>query len=124
MRHAVPLIFLGLAAAGCTSLQPVQIPDEELHLAIRAGTMVGRGDRIHVIGSDGTEHAMKVHAVDDHALHGTTKGGADVEVAIDDLVAMSTREFSVFRTALLPVGAVGSLFLMVLFGFGPGIGGA
>ena len=74
-----------------------------------------------MIESDGTEHVMKVYAVDDDALRGRNKGGAHFEVAIDDIVSMRTREVSALRTVLLaPLGAVGFAVLVMLSA--PGIG--
>ena len=58
MRCATTLAPATLVAAGCASLQPVRLPDKELH------------------------------AVDDQALRGKTTGGPDVEVRIDDIATM------------------------------------
>ncbi|MDE0420694.1 MAG: hypothetical protein OXK76_07380 [Gammaproteobacteria bacterium] len=110
----IALILPCLAIAGCTSLQPIQMQDDELHSAIRSGPLVVPGNRIEVIDSDGDEHVMEVYTVDDQALRGRAIG-RDVEVAIDDIVSMRIRGFSALRTVLLvPVGAVGfALFVML-----------
>lgn len=122
MKHVMPLIFLCLAVAGCKSLQAVRLPADELHAEIRAGSLFERGDKIELTQSDGTEYVLTVYGVDDHALHGETKGGEDIDVAIDDIVAMNTRQFSVLGTvAAAPFIALGTVFLLLLSlsGIGP-----
>ena len=88
MRCATTLAPATLVAAGCASLQPVRLPDKELHAAIRDGSAVVPGDQIELIQTDGTCLRLEVYAVDDQALRGKTTGGPDVEVRIDDIATM------------------------------------
>lgn len=120
MRCATILASATLVAAGCTSLQPVRLPDKELHAAIRDGSAVVPGDQIELIQTDGTRLRLEVYAVDDQALRGKTTGGPDVEVRIDEIATMKTEKFSAIRTVslapLVAITAIGTLVLLLLVG--------
>ena len=109
-----------VVAAGCTSLQLIRLPDEELHAAIRDGSAVVLGDQIEVIQTDGTRYVLEVYAMDDQALRGKTIGGPDVEVQIDDIATMKVEKFSFIRTVslapLVTITAIGTLVLLLLVG--------
>ena len=75
MRCAIILASAALVGAGCTSLQPVRLPDKELHAAIRDGSAVVPGDQIELIQTDGTRLRLEVYALNDQVLRGKTTGG-------------------------------------------------
>lgn len=109
---------LCLIPAACTSLQPLRLPDKELHAAIRDGAAVVPGDRIEVTLTDGTRYVLEVYSMDDQALRGLTTGGPNVEVPIADIATMKTERISVIRTLslapLVAVTAIGTLVLLLL----------
>ena len=119
MRRAFVVVSaLCLVSAGCRSLQPVRLPDKELHAAIRDGSAVVPGDQIELILTDGTRYVLEVYSVDDQALRGLTTGGPNVEVQINDIATMKTERLSVIRTLslapLVVVTAIGTLVLLLL----------
>ena len=119
MKHAIVFAFaVCFIASGCTSLQRIRLPDQELHAAIRDGSVVVPGDLIEVIQTDGTKYVLEVYSLDDQGLRGKTTGGPDVEVRIDEIATMKVERFSVVRTVslapLVTVTAIGTLVLLLL----------
>lgn len=119
MTRAIALVLaLCVVATGCTSLQRIRLPDQELHAAIRDGSVVVPGDRIEVIYADGTKYVLEVYSMDDQALRGKTTGGPDVEVPIDQIATIKVEKFSVVRTVslapLVTITAIGTLVLLLL----------
>ena len=93
-------IFLALAfASGCTTLKPVEMPPEQLHDLISRGEVAQVGDRIKVVTADGSHHELRVTAVTDDSI-----AGGDIDIAIADIIALKTREFSGGKTAALAGG--------------------
>ena len=114
-RPLLPLVCLALAAVlatGCTSMQPADLPPESLHSLIRAGSLAQPGDRVIVVVADGREHAFTVSSVDADAVRGELAGGGRITVAIDDIVALRTREPDPARTAL----AAGGVYVLLAVG--------
>ena len=109
---AWPLLAVALVSFGCTTLQPTQLPPEELRYGIRSGELVQPGDEISVVTLDGAEYVLVTHDVDDDVIRGELSGGEAITVAIDDLVALRTREVDSARTGLALAG--GSIALGLL----------
>jgi len=81
---------------GCSSLQPVELSPEELQTQIRSGEILSTGDKVQLVTTDGQHHEFKVTALTDTLIEGKKE-----QVAIDDVVALETSEFSGGKTALL-----------------------
>lgn len=98
-------VFLGLILAfgsvACTTIEPVDVPADELQQQLRSGTLVSPGDRVRLVTADEAVHKFRVTEVSTE--DGLILGRND-RVAIDEIVAVETREVSVGRTALLSGG--------------------
>jgi hypothetical protein len=101
----------------CTSLHKIAMSEEELHEQIRAGDLLNEGDRVQVFTLDKKRREIWVIRVDDTFVHGeqAVRGEEQVHgqrkierkkvsVAIEDIVGIKTREFSIGKTAVLSVG--------------------
>ncbi|MYA18521.1 MAG: hypothetical protein F4Z28_18030 [Gammaproteobacteria bacterium] len=109
-------LLLALASmVGCTTLQSTRLPPEEIRYGIRNGSLVQPGDQISVVTNDGKERVLKVREVEADAIRGALKGGEETEVAIDDVVALSTPQLEPVRTVFYAFGAsMGTLYLLAL----------
>lgn len=99
--------------SGCTTLKPVEMPQNAVRERISSGDLIGPGDRIKIITNDGKEYEFKVTSVE----AGYVKG-KDVEIPIRDIALVEKRKISIGKTALLS-GAAFLLFIMSQFGSGP-----
>lgn len=93
-------LYLCIAMAGCTSLQPVSFEPEVLRREIAAGNIVHRGDRIRVTTTAGETRDFKVDLAT-----GDTLVGKDIQVPISDIAAIEIREYSPGRTGAFVGGA-------------------
>ena len=109
-------LLLALASmVGCTTLQSTRLPPEEIRYGIRNGSLVQPGDQISVVTNDGKERVLKVREVEADAIRGAFKWGEETEVAIDDVVALSTPQLEPVRTVFYDFGAsMGTLYLLAL----------
>ena len=109
-------LLLALASmVGCTTLQSTRLPPEEIRYGIRNGSLVQPGDQISVVTNDGKERVLKVREVEADAIRGALMGGEETEVAIDDVVALSTPQLEPVRTVFYAFGAsMGTLYLLAL----------
>ena len=95
------LLLACLLATGCSTLKPVEMPPEEVQLKIAAGELIEVGDTVKIATSDGEVKSFKVTGITDALV-----SGDGVEVPIDEIVAVETKEFSVGKTAALAGGTV------------------
>ena len=107
-RKLISLICCTLLV-GCTSLQTLDMPADELHASLRSGDINLTGERVCIATADGTEHKFRVTGVDDVAIH-HDKGSVD----IDDVVAIQTSEVSAGKTTLLAGGLIGAWVLVAI----------
>jgi len=96
MRWLVAILLTFLFLPGCSSLQPVELSPEQLQTKIRSGEIISTGDKVQVVTADGQHHEFKVTALTDTLIEGKKD-----QVAIEDVVALETSEFSGGKTALL-----------------------
>ena len=89
-RVAVCLIAVVLLNAGCTTLQPSQLPPDAIRAGIRDGYLVKVGDQIGVVTKDGAEQVVRVLGVEAEAIRGETSADEEVVIAIDDVLALRT----------------------------------
>ncbi len=94
---------------GCTSLQTLDMPAEDLHTSLRSGDISLVGERVRIVTADGTEHKFRVTSVDDVAIH-SSKGSFN----IDDVVAVQTSKISAGKTTLLAGGLIGAWVLVAV----------
>ncbi|MDE0421492.1 MAG: hypothetical protein OXK76_11500 [Gammaproteobacteria bacterium] len=112
------LLVVLASMVGCTTLQSTRLPPEEIRYGIRSGSLVQTGDEISVVTNDGKERVLKVREVEADAIRGALKGGEETEVAIDDVVALSTHQLEPVRTVFYAFGAsMGTLYLLALLAF-------
>ena len=104
MKLILAFVFV-IAAIGCTTLEPIEMPPEELQEYISEGDLIEPGDVVKVVTSDGERHKFKVTATTADRITGKSK-----EVLISDIVAIETREFSGGKTALLAAGAASFVY--------------
>lgn len=100
--HLITLLAATLILGGCSTMKTTEMPPDELHRAIRAGELVSAGERVQLVTTDGTNREFTVTELDDQSIR-----GADVEVPIDEVVALKTRQVSAGKTTLLVGGAIG-----------------
>ena len=93
--------------SGCTTLEPVEMPPAQLHEQISRGGIIEVGDTVKIVTVDGAIRSFKVSAITtDHVV------GNGIEVAIADVVAIETREFSGGKTTALTVGGLAALYVV------------
>ena len=95
MKFALIIVFTVLLI-GCTSLQPIELPAEELQQKILAGEIVLVGEKARLITADGKERKLHVTAVTDSMIV-----AKDIEIPIVDIVAVETRQISAGKTTAL-----------------------
>jgi len=88
--------------AGCTALQRVDAPREEVQRRIASEHLLKPGDKVRVVTSDGVAHELTVTNVD--SARGVV-AGADQTVSIADIASVEMRRFSALKTSLLAAGA-------------------
>jgi hypothetical protein len=95
LKTAVLLLSL-LLGAGCTTLKPVDASPDELRQAISTGELLRRGDGVRIATADGSAETFRVTRVDIEA--GVVRG-RDVEIPIEDIVAVDRRVIGPAKTA-------------------------
>ncbi len=113
VRTLVVTILFGCLLSGCSTTKPVDMPADELQQRLSAGEILSSGDKVKIQTADGQSHSFKVSAVTEQAVLG--KG---VEIAIDDIVGVATREFSGGKTAALAGGSVAAWVVIVALALG------
>lgn len=112
---SILFIFSNVA---CTTLEPVNVPADDLQQQIRAGTLVSAGDRVRLVTADETVHKFRVTEVN---LGQDMVMGRKAGVPIGDIVALETREVSVGRTALLTGGVGIGLAMLIAIAIAPAV---
>ena len=92
---------------GCTSLQTIDAPPDQLHQQIRHESVVKVGDKVRIVTKDQEEHQFVITALDENEIR-----GADVTIPIDSIATLETREFSTGKTVLLGVSITGTVLLI------------
>ncbi|MCK5326664.1 MAG: hypothetical protein KAJ57_11670 [Woeseiaceae bacterium] len=95
------LFFAILLSSGCSSLSPVEMAPEQVQERISEGDIIRVGDTVRLATRDGEIHEFEVTAVTPEQIV-----GENIDIAIDDIVAVETREFSAGKTTALAGGAV------------------
>lgn len=104
LAAARAVVFLALLLlAGCISTEKLEHPPTSLREAIRNGELVEQGQHVTVVSTSRGEVAFKVTEVDTNVIRGKDLG-ADVEIPIEDIVALQTRRVDLLATAGLVVG--------------------
>jgi hypothetical protein len=97
----VSVVLIILVTSGCSTVSPVEMTPEQVQQKISAGELIAVGDTIKVATSEGEVYDFKVTAVTNQQILGD-----EVEIPIEDIVAIETKEFSVGKTAALAGGTV------------------
>ena len=103
------VLLAATTALGCTSMQRVELPPEELQAQIRQGTLIQPGERVRLVTEDQQEYRFEVTSVDRQSIN-----GEGIHVPIDEVVAVRTREFSTGKTALVAAGTAGTVYLVIV----------
>ncbi len=118
MKIAFLLLPLILSNAACTTLEPVDVPADELRQQLRAGSLVNSGDRVRLVTADETVHKFKITEIN---LEQDKVLGRNAEVPIEEIVALETRELSVGRTSLLTGGVGIGVAALIAIAIAPAI---
>lgn len=97
----ISVFLVILLMSGCSTVKPVEMTPEQVQQKISAGELVAAGDKVKIATSDGEVYDFKVTAVTDQQILGD-----DINIPIDTVVAIETREFSAGKTAALAGGTV------------------
>jgi len=103
LAAACAAVFFALALAGCINTEKIEQPPTSLREAIRNGELVEPGQHVTVVSTSRGELAFRVTEVDRNVIRGKDVGD-DVEVPIEDIVALQTRRVDLLATAGLVVG--------------------
>jgi hypothetical protein len=114
-RFALIILALSLLQSGCTSMQRVDTTPEDLQAQIRAGKYLSEGKDVTITLIDGHEMRFKFARIENDAIVGKTKLGAETTVPIVDVAGLQTGRFDVGRTAAV-VAATYAVTIVVLFG--------
>jgi hypothetical protein len=96
-----------LFAGGCSTMKPVEMSPEQLQQKISLGEIVKVGDSVQIATSDGKTRKFKVTAITDEHI-----SGKEIEIPVEDIVAVQTKEFSGGKTTALAAGGVGLLYII------------
>lgn len=109
-------IFLALVVGGCSSVQTIDLPPDELQDQITAGQLVKPGDHVTVTTNQGVTYELEISRVTEKSVEGqvealenqqTIDGNAEISVqAVDkSLVVIPLSEIRTIETReLTPVG--------------------
>ena len=100
-RAAVFLALLSLA--GCIATEKIEQPPTSLREAIRNGELVVPGQHVTIVSTSRGELAFRVTEVDRNVIRGKDVR-EDVEVPIEEIVALQTHSVDLLATAGLAVG--------------------
>ena len=102
------IILMLLIFSGCTSLKPIDLPPEQLQERITAEEIIKVGQSVKIGTSDGKTHEFEVTEIrDGHIL------GEGVDIPVNDIVALETREFSDGKTFGLVAGSIGGVYVVI-----------
>lgn len=116
----MPVIVTACLAAGpaCTSLQPTEATPDDIRQMILTEGLLAPGQRVRIVTGDEREHEFKVTAIDtERAL----VLGKDESIAIDEIVAVESSEFSIGKTALLTGGLTYGIALIIAIAIAPAL---
>jgi hypothetical protein len=102
MNNVMLPVCVLLVVAGCTTLQPVDAPREEVQRRIASESLLKPGDKVRLVTNDGLAHDLTVTNVD--SARGVV-AGADQSIPIADIASVEKRRFSALKTSLLAAGA-------------------
>ncbi len=97
----VSVVLIILIVSGCSTMKPVEMPPDRVQQKISAGEVLSIGDKVKIATRDGEVHQFKVTEINDQQIQGD-----GIEIPIDEIVAVETKEFSLGKTAALTSGTV------------------
>lgn len=97
----VSVFLVILLMSGCSTVTPVEMTPEQVQQKISTGEVIAVGDAVKVATSNGEIYNFKVTAITSQQILGD-----EVEIPIEEVVAIETREFSAGKTAALAGGTV------------------
>ena len=95
----VVILFGFFSLAGCVSIQKFEQPPPLLRDALRNGELVTPGQHVSVVTTSRGELEFRVTEVDRNVMR-----GREVEVPIDDIVALQTRRIDFLASASVAAG--------------------
>ena len=109
---------LAICLAGCTTLRPITYSSSELRHRIVSEALVKPGDHVRVQTIDLKVHQLTVISIDADNMVGERES-----IAIDQILSIERREFSLSRTlTLVGVTILGILIGIVAAGLHHGVG--
>lgn len=97
---SVVVVMAVALVCGCSTMKPVEMPPEQVQQRISEGEIVEVGDTIKIATADDAVYKFKVTELTDLMI-----GGDGVDIPIDQVVAIETKEFSLGKTAAFAGGA-------------------
>ncbi len=94
-------VLIILMVSGCSTMKPIEMSPEQVQQKIAAGEVLDVGDKVKIATTDDQIYKFKVTEVTDKQVRGD-----DIEVPIDEIVGVETKEFSLGKTAALTGGTV------------------
>ena len=111
MKQSIFLLALVVTLTGCTTLNPVEMPPEDVQQMIVSGDILQPGTQAKIVTQDGRIRTINVERID-RELGIIETDEEPLEIA--EIVAVETRDFSVGKTALLAVGSYSFLALLAM----------
>ncbi len=110
-RKIISIALIFSIISGCTTLKPVELSADEMRDQIARGELVQVGDNVKVTLDDGSEYQFQVSQVNSSSVQGD-----GIEVQIDQIAQIETKEFSYLKTGALVGGTSIALGVLLLLG--------
>lgn len=109
------VLALAVLAGGCTTLQAVDLPPEELREALRNGEVSRRGETVVLVTAN-REHTVEFVEVDAAAdvVRGRADDGTMVSVAVEDIVVLRSVDAAAGRSTLLGIAIAAVIVLSAI----------
>lgn len=112
-----PMLMI-FSVVACTTLEPVDVPADELQEQLRNGALVAPGDRVRIVTADEAVHKFRVTEI---SVEQDMVLGREHGVPIGEILALETREVSVGRTTLLTGGIGIGVATLIAIALAPAI---
>ena len=112
-----PMLMI-FSVVACTTLEPVEVPADELQEQLRNGALVAPGDRVRIVTADEAVHKFRVTEI---SVEQDMVLGREHGVPIGEILALETREVSVGRTTLLTGGIGIGVATLIAIALAPAI---
>lgn len=95
--------------SACSTMKPIEMTPEQLQQKISAGEVVSVGDAVKVATSNNEVYEFKVTAITDQQIL-----GENIEIPINEVVGIETKEFSAGKTVAAVAGGTALLWAILV----------